>query len=206
MARHLSVATAIEKNRIASDTAFLILIEVDCLNAEGEVDETLRLVQNDENIQWQGDLYLAARFEIDISEDLDAEPTLNVVAFDASGYVRERMEGYDGGTGCPARVTIVNSGNLDQPPELREEFEIVAASTQDFEVTFQLGVDNLLTRRFPNRMQSRDQCPLLYKGGLCRYAGPKESCDYTYEGANGCKAHNNEANYGGFRGLQTLQV
>lgn len=204
MPRHLSVATAIEKNRVASDKAFLILVEIAVQDDLGRLVETIRLARNSETYVYHGQPYQASNFNIDLTESADEEPSLKVDAFDPSGFIRERMETYGGGVGFPVKVLIVNTGNPDQPPEISEEFLIVDASQQGVQITFTLGVDNPLLQRFPNRLQYRDQCTVRYRGPRCKYAGPLLTCDYTRYGSNGCLAHDNSTNFGGFSGLQTL--
>lgn len=212
MSRHLTVATAIEKNRIASDKAFIVLAEISVLNGLGDVVEILRLARNSEGILFKSNpheephLFEPANFSIDLSSDLDREPTLAIEAEDPTGAIRERMDRYDGGIRFPVRIIIVNTGNLDAPPELEEVFEVVGSSVNGYKISFDLGVDSPLSQRFPLLQQNRDQCTVDYKGPLCKYAGPMASCDYTRFGANGCKAHGNSVNFGGFPGLQNLLV
>lgn len=201
MTRHLSVATAIEKNKIASDVAFVPLISIDIRDQLGEYVETLRLARNSEDIEYQGELYLAGNFEIDVKMDIEEAPSLRITANDPTGFIRERMTTYGGGVGSDCVLMVVNTGNLDQPPEISETFEVTQASTDNYNVTFQLGMENPLSVRFPRRTMYRDQCPLVFKGGECRYAGADGSCTYTWED---CVSKGNQANFGGFRGLQTL--
>jgi hypothetical protein len=202
--RHVSVATAIEKNRVASDKAFILLISFVVTDALNNYVETVYLAQNSENYVWQGNTYIASNFKIDIKSSADSEPELRIDASDPSGFIRERMAAYGGGIGFATTVTVVNTGNPNQPAEIQEIFEIVGASQNGFNVSFTLGVDNPLRDRFPRRLMYRDQCTLLYKGTLCKYAGSLPSCDYTFQGPNGCTFHNNSINFGGFRGMQTI--
>lgn len=203
MSGHISVATAIEKNRIASDVAFIILAEIDVRLPDGEITETMYLAKNTENIEYQGKLYQATSFNVDMGSEMGEEPQLTVAVEDPTGAIREKLADYDGAIGFPVRLIILNTGNLDQPPELEEEFQVTGASQAGYTVSFTLGVENPLFTRFPVRSQSRDQCPHRYKGPRCKYAGPMSSCSYTYDGANGCKAHSNGVNFGGMRGLQS---
>lgn len=201
MSRHLSVATAIEKNKIASDVAFILLLSIDIHDQLGDYVETLRLAKNSEDLVYQGDLYSAANFDADLRLDVEEEPSLTVNAEDPSGYIRERMETYGGGVGSACTMLVVNTGNITQPPEVSETFEVVSATSEGYKISFKLGMENPLTIRFPSRVQYRDQCPLIFKGGECRYAGADATCTYTF---TDCRDKENAANFGGFRGLQTL--
>lgn len=206
MSRHLSVATAIEKNKLASDKAFVLLLSVDIVTWEGDFVETLRLARNSENVSYKGHVYNAANFDASLDETVDEAATLQIDAEDPSGYIRDRMTYFHGGTGSSVTLTVVNTGNLEQPPEIEETFELIEASQTGYRVSFKMGVENLLTVRFPNLTQFKDQCTKTYKGPRCKYAGAMESCSFTYDGPNGCKAHENTANFGGLRGLQRLGV
>ena len=206
MARHLTVATVIETHNIASAVAFLILIEIDVVNSAGSVIETIRVVNNNENITFGGNEYVAANFTMDVKNAAGEEPTVKFASFDPTGVVRQRMEEFDGGVGFPVRMIVVNSDALDAPAEMSEDFTVIAGSANGYNVSLTLGAENPLRLRFPLRSQFRGRCSVKYKGVLCKYAGALGTCDYTYEGDNGCLAHGNQNNFGGFRGLKNLNV
>lgn len=202
---HLSVATAIEKNRIASDKAFVLLLDVEIVDELGNVGETIHLARNSEDVLYKGTDYTASNFSVKLNLDISEEPKLEVTAEDPTGVLRQKMEQYAGAAGFPVTLTVVNTGNLDQPPEIQESFKVVSSSASGYQVTFTMGIDNPVAQRFPNRIQWQNQCSYRYKGTRCKYAGPLATCDFTYQGPNGCKAHANQANFGGFLGLQNLQ-
>lgn len=201
MGRHLTVATVMEANRISSDTPFIELVEVDIKNELGVIVETIRFCRNNENVTFMGNQYVAAEFTIDIRQKVGEETTVSMSTFDPTGVLRSRMEEFGGGVGFPVRFHVVNAGRFDEEPEISESFEIISASSQGYNVSLQLGAENPLRMRFPLGLQYRDRCRFQYRDGRCKYAGPLGSCDFTYSGANGCVAHNNAENYGGYRGL-----
>jgi hypothetical protein len=199
--RHLSVATAIEKNKIASDVAFILLLDIAIYDQLGVYVENLRLAKNSEDLTFDGNLYTAANFDADIKLDVEEAASLSITAEDPTGFLRERMETYGGGVGSECTLMVVNTGNIDQPPEVMETFEVTGANTDGYKVSFNLGLENPLTLRFPSRAMWRDQCPLVFKGSECKYTGSDGSCTYTF---SDCRAKNNANNFGGFRGLQNL--
>lgn len=201
MAVSLSIADVIDKNKIASENAWLILLTVNIRGDFGEVVETLHLVKNNENITYHGQLYTAVDFNVSIQNATNEEPSMTITAFDASGFLREKMEDFNGGIGSTVTMTVVNAGNLTAPPELQETFDVRGATAPDMNVEWTLGTENPLRNRFPLRDQYRDRCGFQYKGRRCKYSGPMKSCDYTKDGPNGCKAHNNLVNFGGFPSL-----
>lgn len=210
MPAHATVATLIETRRVASEHAFIILVSAGIKDEEGALVETIRFCKNPVNIEFptgSGTIYEAANFEIDVSYEANEQPRVSFTANDVTGIIRERMEAYGGAVGSDVTVTVVNTDALDQPPEFQETFEIIGAKAPPgFKVAFSLGSENPLALRFPRNLQYRDRCPYQYKGARCGYAGAMASCDYTLDGANGCRAHSNIANFGGFPALRNIQT
>ncbi|CCG43298.1 hypothetical protein [Magnetospirillum molischianum] len=201
MARHLSVGTVIEKNRIASNVAFVILIEVEVKDSFGNLVEILRMARNNEPIIFQDNEYVAANFELSLKEQAGSIPEIQVVAQDHTLAIQQRMQEYGGGVGFGIRMIVVNTGNLSQPPEIVETFKVIRASARGYVVTFGLGAENPLSMRFPRRRQMRDRCSWRFGSAECGYVGDLRSCDLSLQGPNGCAAHGNTRRFGGFPGL-----
>lgn len=202
MPRHASVATVIEKNRIASAVAFVALLEVYVKDNIGTVVETLRYARNSENISFQGHEYLAGNFSVEMESTTGETPQVRLSVVDITKAVQSKIEQYSGGIGFEIRVMIVNTGNMTQPAEIDETFFVLGASTKNYNVDFTLGSRNPTLIRFPRRLQLRDRCSWRYKGPECGYSGPLPSCDYSLNGQNGCQAHQNTLRFGGFPGLR----
>lgn len=201
MARHLTVGSIIEKNKIASDELFLILIKVIVKNEEGAEVAILTFAKNSENIVFGGESYQAANFDIDISVENNVEPTVKLTAQDQTRTIMQYVEAYSGCVGSDVIMTVVNSAALDGPAEIQETFKVISSSNNEYVVSFDLGVESAISKRYPNYRQFKDRCSWKYKGPRCKYAGAMNTCDYTLLGDNGCVAHNNVPNFGGFPGL-----
>lgn len=202
MANFLSVGSVIEKNKLFSNKPFLNLIEIDVTDPHTcQFIETLYFVNNKENIEYQGHTYLATSFELEVKKTADEAPTLSLTFYDATRAVEAAIQEYKGATGFKVRVIFVNTGALDQPPEVSEEFEILYTSNSNYAINVTLGAENPLDKRCPRRYCYREVCSWLYKSEHCGYKGDLETCDYTLSGSNGCRAHNNTKNYGGFPGI-----
>jgi phage-related protein len=201
MARHLSVGSIIEKNKIASEELFLVLIKVDVKNEEGEEVNTLTFVKNSENVVFDGLTYQASNFDLDITVENNTEPTIKLTAQDQTRVLMQYVEAYGGLVGSNVTMTVVNSGAMDAPAEIQETFKVLAATNTEYVVEFDLGTDSAVNKRFPNYRQFKDRCAWKYKGPRCKYAGPLAKCDLTLLGTNGCIAHGNIANFGGYPGL-----
>lgn len=200
--RHLSVATVIEKNKLASAVAFVVALEIDVKDqVTGAFVETLRFVRNDEDITYKSAVYTAASFDFEVQNESNTLPRVQVIFRDYTRDVQSRMEAYGGGVGFDVRILVLNSGNLSAGPEMRETFTVTTAAVASFVVTFGLGAENPLTALFPRRRQFRDRCPWRFKSAQCGYTGAVTSCDFSLQGINGCAAKGNQANFGGFPGL-----
>lgn len=202
MSKNLSIAAVIEKNRLTSDVPYLLCIEVDVIHPDtGAFVETLRLVRNSENVTVNGQEFVASNFDISIRTEGNAAPDVSVSIEDQTRAVEARMQAYGGGVDFPVRVMLVPGNALDEPPEDVEYFKVVSGGSSGYRVRWTLGADNPLALSFPRRRQLRDRCAWRYKSSDCGYSGSMPSCDLTLQGANGCGAHSNSENFGGYPGI-----
>lgn len=202
MAKSLSVASVIEKNNIASSSPFLVCATVTVIDpATGQEVIKFRLVRNSEDITYQGELYTAIEFDIELKSEAGTQQSVKMRLVDFTRAVQEQMQAYGGGVGSAVEIMILNYGNIEQPPEVVEYFQITSASTQNYEVSWILGAENALAISFPRRKQGKDRCQWRYKSGECGYTGGLPSCDQTLRGNNGCQAHQNSIHYGAFPGI-----
>lgn len=207
MSKFLSVASVIEKNKIASDVPFLVCLEVDVYDSTtNDIVETFYLVRNTEDITWQGHVYVAMSFDIEFKSEANAIAPIQLRIFDYTRAVMERMQAYGGGVGSTVRVIVLNAGALDQPAEITEYFSVIGAQAQNYTILWTLGAENILEITFPKRRQMRDRCSWRYKSEQCKYAGTRATCDLTLQGPNGCEAHSNTINFGGFPGINSNGV
>lgn len=207
MSKSLSVASIIEKNRLSSDTPFLILLDIGVVDpSTGSVAETLRYVRNTEGVTFNGFTYDPASFDIELKEESGSPTSINLTIKDYTRIVQQRMQLYQGGVGSQVTVTVANGAALSKPPEVQEYFEVVAASSNAYAVSFTLGTENVITKAFPRRRQTRDYCQWRYKSAECGYTGNLATCDLTRNGPNGCEAHSNVIRFGAFPGINATNV
>lgn len=198
----LSVKTVIEKNRIASDTAFLVTLDIQVIDpATNQPVEMIYLVRNNEDVDFNGNHYVATPFEIDIQRESGKVPTITLAITDFSRAIQARMQKYGGGVGSNVTVMVVNSDALDQPPEVVEYFEVIGAQASKYITSWTLGAESPLNMTFPRGRQLRDRCRYQYKSQECAYQGPLQTCDLSLKGPNGCQAHSNTINFGGLPGI-----
>jgi len=203
MPKHLSLGTVVEKNRIASATPFIMLVEVEVVDeTTGAYVETVYLARNNEDITYHGEVYTASAFDFEVEESADSVPEVSVNIEDPTQAIVAKTETYSGGVGWKVRFKYINSGDLTLDPEIEEMVYIIAAKARNYSVEFTLGARNPLAQRFPRRMQWRDKCAWVFKSNQCGYSGADTFCDYTLQGPDGCATHDNALRYGGFPGIR----
>lgn len=204
----LSIASSINKNAFSSDVAWLVAIDVDIIDPSTlQKVTTIYLVNNNEDISINGTSYIAVPFSINIRSEQGEIPEVSLTIQDQSQIVQSYMQKFNGGTGFKVRMHAVNSERLEHPPESTEYFEVTSASSTDYVATWQLGAENMLRQKCPRRKQHRDFCTWVYKDpDTCAYTGNMPTCDHSLSGVNGCKAHSNEANFGGFPSIQVRRI
>ena len=204
MATHISIATALDKNRIATDAVYLTLIEVDVQDPNNSaVVETLRFANNNESYVWNGVTYLGMAFNFSMSEMKDTAPTATLTCYDFAQIFESRLQAYGQTLDWPTRVIVINTSNPSANAELQHDFEIVGASSdsQNYTMTFTLGAENPLTLVYPPRKQFRNKCYWKFRGPQCQYTGALATCDFMLHSSNGCIAHGNQKNFSGFPGI-----
>lgn len=203
--KSLTIASVIDKNRLASDQAWIIGLKIHVIDPEthDEVD-IIRVVSNDEALTIQGEVYEPVPFTVDINEAVNEVATVSVSIQDQSQTVQAEMQAYRGGVGFTVEMLIVRATHttVNYEPDLHEFFTVVSASANDYVVNWQLGAENPLNETFPRGTQMRDRCRWSYKGPECGYAGARASCSRTLRGTNGCEAHNNAPRFGGYPGIK----
>ncbi|MGN8188654.1 hypothetical protein ACTJLD_21960 [Burkholderia sp. 22088] len=203
MGNRLSVASVIEKNKLGSDVPYLAFLEIGVLDrTTGSILETLRFVNNTEDIKRNGATYTAAQFSLELKAETGTQPQIMLSVLDYARVLLQKMQDNSGGTGFPVTVIVCSADNLNGTPEVQEYFEVVNASATNYTVSWTLGAENGLQKMFPKRIQRRDFCQWVYRdGSTCRYNGPMQVCDRTMEGTLGCRAHGNVINFGGYPNL-----
>ncbi len=185
----LSTAAIIEKNKISTDGVWLMLATI---SPTGETP--IRLVNNNENITFQGLTYYMFPFELSpVKENGTELSNTQLVVSNVTGAIQQIIEQYDGIIGADVNIKVINT-NLTDYIAAEENFVVVGTSADRERVTFKLGTDFVFTRRFPNTRILKDYCPFKYKGPQCGYSGSISSCKKTLAD---CRLHNNSVRFGG---------
>lgn len=206
---NLSVAAAVEKSRVASDVPYLLFVEIivpPSMTEDGK-EFVIPLVQNNEDVLYQGRTYTAAGMRIDIRSEAGSMPSITLSVDDLKGVVRSYMEQYGGGVGFTVRVFGQFTNALEFEPDFDIDLIVQSASAPDYAASFSLGAENPMLTPFPGRRARRDTCSNTFGDQFCRYAGPLPGpCDYTLQGPNGCKKYGNTRNFTGFPGINNSGI
>ena len=185
----LSTAAIIEKNKVSTDGVWLLLAEI---AVTGE--DTIRLVNNNENITFQGQTYYMFPFQLSPVKESSSELSNTTLAVsNVTGAIQQIVEQYDGIVGAKVKVFAINT-NVPDYIAAEENFVVTGTTADSNNVTFKLGTDFLFTKRFPNTRILKDYCPFKYKGKRCGYTGNLETCEKTLAD---CRLHNNNVRFGG---------
>lgn len=199
--RTLSTAALIEKNKLATDSAWLILLEV-TIGAT-----TLKLVANNEDILWNGDTWQAFPFELDtVGETGKGEiPAITVKVSNVTGEVQRLLEANDGANGVPVVIRVINSKVTTTTPELELSFVVESTTHDEQWITFRLTGANCLTRRVPRRRYLKNFCPFAYGGIECGVSAVTmaiyPTCNRT---SVNCTERGNSTRFGGFPWMPEL--
>lgn len=191
MALSLSGTMVEEKNKLMSEGAWLVLLEIQFQGG------TIHLVRNTEKITWNEQEWRPFPFELDdISEGSKGEiPSLKIKVNNVNRQMQKYVDELDGGIGAVAIIRVVHSDHLDiYEPDLEVEFNVESTDVDHNWVTFTLGADSTNATRYPNRRIIKDFCPFKFKGIECAYVGDAVICSKTL---SGCRARNNAVRFGG---------
>ena len=184
----LSTASILEKNQISATGVWLMLLEI---SYKGD---TIRLVYNTENIQFQGNTYIAFPFTIqDVTENATDLPNIKLSVSNVTRTIQRMAESNNGFTGANVIIRVVNT-NIPDVCEQEEHFVITGTNANAEWMEFTLGTDFSFTRRFPLIRVMKDFCPFKFKGVQCGYKGRETQCNKTLAR---CRELGNSTRFGG---------
>lgn len=188
---NLSAAAIIEKNKLVSDSVWIVLLEIDTPN-----DGKIRIASNNSDVEWNGAVWTAFPFTIDdMKYEKDELIEVPVRISNVTRLLEYYVETNDGLINQEVVLRVVNSEFLDEEkPELEEYFVITSTSTDSNWCTFKLGSGFPLRQRFPKDRLLKDFCPFIYKGVECGSTSSEPDCPRTLYG---CWQRGNTPRFGG---------
>ena len=197
MAKLISTALVAEKNKVASVSAWLLLVEVNFPSAE-----TIYITDNTEDFDWNGQTWQALPFKLDpIREDgKGALPTFALRITNVGRLLTSVIEQYDGCTGATVTLRVINSAHPEELEPVFEEVGSISGVTVDKDwASFTVGAENPLLQRSPRQRYLMNHCRYKeFKGELCGYTGDAGNCDRTM---STCDSLGNLTRFGGFPGI-----
>ena len=209
----LSATAFIEKNRLATPNAWIVLLRVVMPD-----DTVFRICANTENVTWPvtaGDLYTAFPFDLDeVGDSSKGEvPSVALKVSNVTRFLVPYLEDQDGLVDSVVTIYVVNSLNVtlgadrvigvnNNNPEIELEYDVINSSFDSQWVTFTLGATNPWNKRFPRNKVYKNICRYYdFEGDRCKYVGAQTSCDRSLYTCRNIM--NNSENFGGFPGVGT---
>lgn len=202
----LSLAAQRDQSKLASGDAWILLLDL-IWNGEH-----FRLARNVDPITFDaGDgngpqVYQPFNFELSVEEPGAGQlPTMLLRASNTMRILQGIIEQYAGVVGAIANLYVYNTANPAGEPDLAITSSVMKTTCTNTIVTLSLSAPSPMRQLFPRYLYRANFCMWVskYKGPQCKYAGALNNCDGTYNGLNGCIAHNNASRFGGFPGIGT---
>ena len=208
----LSAGAYIEKNKLSSTNAWLVLLKITMPNTT-----VIRIVANSENVTWPvtaGNIFTAFPFQLaEIGDTSKGEiPSISLKVSNAARILEPYLEAQDGLVDSTVNIYVVNSINVttdslgvginNANPEIELEYEIISSFADIMWVNFTLGAMNPWNKRFPRNKVYKNICRYNdFKGDRCKYADTQTSCDRSLYTCRTVML--NSENFGGFPGVGT---
>jgi phage-related protein len=193
---NLSIASIIEKNRLSTTGADLVILDI-------LLPTPIYIVNNNANITWNGREYIAFPFKLgSINYDGKETPNITLNVSNVTRAVGAALAQVKGGGGTEVILRVINSKILSEPAMLEEYFIVKNSGRDGTWCSITLGVADEGQKRFPEKRVMRNFCSYIastgFKGIECGYTGTETTCDGTLKR---CRELNNAPRYGGCPGV-----
>jgi phage-related protein len=202
----LSLAAQRDKSKLASGDAWILLLDIIWSG------EHFRLARNVDPITFDaGDgngpqVYQPFNFDLSIEEPGGSQlPTMILKASNVMRILQGIIEQYAGVVGATANIYVYNTAHPAGEPDLALTTTVMKTVCAADVVTLSLSAPSPMRQLFPRFLYRANFCMWVskYKGPQCQYSGSMANCDGTYNGPQGCIAHNNATRFGAFPGIGT---
>lgn len=196
----LSSIVKVEKNKLTSGSVFIVLLEITIPS----VTEIIRVANNNEDVEWNGNTWQKFAFEIEeISESSKGETSqFQIKVSNINNIIGEYIRQYEvyikqnGYSPIILTLYVVNSLDLaNTPPVYSHDLTLASNQINNIEVVFTVAGFDLYSKRVPIVRMLSNSCRFKFKSVQCGYLGSETVCDKTLKR---CSALGNKARYGGF--------
>lgn len=194
----LSAIAKEEKNKLNTDSVFILLLELD-MPIDGV--DPIRVCYNNEDVEWNGNVWQAFPLQIaECSEDATGSyPSFEIKIDNTSRALTYYLEASNGGNGGKIILYVVNSKNLESTtPEVEEHYEIMKTDVNEQWVTATVGTSYSPNSRRPLGRYLKNGCRFKYKDSRCKCTSSLTDCNHSL---SDCRARGNSTRYGGFPGI-----
>ena len=202
MPNELTLLQRLEKNRLYSGGAWLILLDINIYNVKGSGGSitptySVRVCNNNEDITYDGNVYAAFPFSIDVITLEDSKGEINEVTLKVSnltGIIMNYIEMSEGAKNSTITIKAVSSKHLDQSPAFEATMKISSINYDEQWIGAKLSADYITSFRIPMRIIKKDFCDYQFKGVECGYNGMEIECNRSLAR---CRELGNEIRFGG---------
>ena len=196
----LSNTTKTEKNKLNSNSVWFTMLEITIPS----VSETLRIVNNNDDVTWKGFTWLKFPFELDeISQSANAETSqFQIKVGNVKNIIGQYIRQYDvyvkthGFEPIRVNLYIVNSKDLaNTTPVYTTNLILTTSSLNHLEVSFTVSARDLFRARTPQTRMFPNSCRFKFKSALCGYTGSETQCNKSL---SRCRQLSNSNRFGGF--------
>lgn len=194
----LSAVAKSEKNKMNTDSAMIILLELD-VPIDGV--DPIRVCYNNEDVTWNGHLWQAFPLQIgEVKEDKSGSiPSFEIKIDNTSQALTYYIEQSNGANNADLYLRIVNTKALDTTtPELEERYQVTQLTVTEQWVTLTVGPSYSPHTRRPLNRYLKNGCRFKYKGLQCGCTSSLTTCNHTL---TDCRARGNGPRFGGFPGI-----
>lgn len=198
MALELSNIVKIEKNKLTSDSAFLFLLEINIPS----LTEVIRVVQNNEDIVWNGETW--QKFPFDVGEITDTSnlevSTFAITVSNVYNQIGQYIRQYDSWLKqnpyqpIDGTLYIINSKDLANTQPVVAYNLTLSSPTIATKVVFTFSSIDVYSGQIPKSRMMRNACRFKFKDPYCNYIGDETVCNGTLKR---CRELGNSARFGG---------
>ncbi len=207
MPRNLPPLLVYGKNKLASADPILCLLEITLTD---QAQTKIYICHNTENIVWNNITWTAFPFQIELPKTSSKGeiPFWTIRLSNVTRVFQAYLEQLSGAVGSQVVMRFIDAGYLDKGSGavyIESTMEVLLSEYDTQWITFKLGAENLLRKRFPNERYIANHCLWVskFKGAECAYTGQAATCDGTLKT---CRSYNNSARFGGKPGLSRIGV
>lgn len=197
-----TLTTIQDLNKLGSDGVVLL-----CLKLEIAGQSNIYLVNNNENITFKTNEYIAFPFTIgDLTSGKGEVPNFTINIDNTTRAINNLMIQYDlylkqnGIEGNKVYATLYAVNTIDLTEEIiAHKFELTSWDITNKWASFKMGASNPFLNIYPPRKIFASFCGFKFKDNRCGYSGVETICNKTL---TRCRELSNSPRFGGFVGVR----